>query len=57
MMSRGKQSSSGGVNAASRAGRVSRGPGISSLNNDEKMPSIVSNSSVGAGFNSNKPYG
>ena len=56
-MSRGKQSSSGGGNN-SRAGRVSRGPGVSSLNSQGKIPPLGGGSSVaGAGFNSKSPYG
>ena len=55
-MSRGKQSSSGAGND-SRAGRVSRGPGVSSLNNNKIPPIGNTNSSVaGAGFNSKNPY-
>ena len=55
-MNRGKQNSRSGI--ASGAGVPSRGPGVSSLTNSNKVPPIGNNNSsvAGAGFNSRSPY-
>ena len=59
-MSRGNAGhSSGGMKSGDSAGgRASRGPGVSSLNPNNKIPPLGNNSRVGAGYNSNQsnPY-